>query len=69
MSLVSRVTSEPVEYLSMLAKENCCTLPYTSLRRSEAKFTAAFAPKYAPPTPPPIINTAVRIIKSVVTTI
>ena len=44
-SLVRRVTSEPVWNLSMLAKENFCTLRKTSMRRSLAKLTDAFAPK------------------------
>ena len=36
-SLVVRVTSEPVENLSMLAKEKDWILRYTALRRSRAK--------------------------------
>ncbi len=64
-SLVSRVTSDPVLNRSMLENENCCTLRYTSARKSAAKFTDAFAPKYAPPTPPTIIISADRIIPTV----
>jgi len=43
-SLVMRVTSDPAEKRSMLAKENFCTLANTSRRTSAAKFTAARAP-------------------------
>ena len=61
-SLVNRVTSEPAENLSIFANENFCTLANTSRRTSPAKLTAAFAPKYAPPTPPAIITSAVSTI-------
>ena len=61
-SFVSLVTSEPVENLSILANEKVCTFSKTSCRRSAAKLTDAFAPKYEPPTPPAIIKTAHRII-------
>ena len=44
-SLVKRVTSEPVENLSIFANEYCCTLRYTSTRISAAKLTDALAPK------------------------
>ena len=45
MSLVSRVTREPVLNSSMFAKENCCTFLNTSLRRSLVKQMAAFDEK------------------------
>ena len=45
ISLVRRVTREPVLKLSMLAKENCWTFLNTSLRRSVVKFMDAFAAK------------------------
>ena len=44
-------------------------MAYTSRRRSAAKFTAALEPNHAPPTPPPIIKRAVRIISAQVSTI
>ena len=63
-SFVSLVTSEPVENLSILANEKLCIFENTSRRTSVAKLTEAFAPKKAPPIPPAIINTAVRIISA-----
>ena len=44
-SFVRRVTREPVENLSIFAKEYFCTLAKTSFLRSAAKLTDAFAPK------------------------
>ena len=67
-SLVRRVTSEPVEKRSMLAKENLCTFANTSRRRSAAKLTAARAPKYAPPTPPSIMMTLESTISAQIST-
>ena len=65
-SLVSLVTSEPDENLSIFPNEKLCTFLNISDLRSVAKLTDAFAPKYAPPTPPAIIITAVSTISSAV---
>ena len=62
MSLVSRVTREPVEKLSMFWKENFCTFRKQSFRRSAPKLMDAFAANHAPPMPPPIMINAVRIM-------
>ena len=62
ISLVSRVTREPVEKLSMLRKENFCTCLKQSFLRSAPKLMDALAANQAPPIPPPIITRAVRII-------
>ncbi len=51
MSLVSRVTSEPVVKRSVCSWERCITRLKTSRRRSLPKFCAATVPKAAPPTP------------------
>ena len=49
----------------MLAKENDCTFAKISRLRSAEKLTEAFAPKYAPPTPPAIIKSAVTIMNAI----
>ena len=56
ISLVRRVTREPVLNPSMLANENCWTFLNTSLRRSVVKLMDAFAAKYEPRIPPVAMN-------------
>ena len=50
-SVVSRVTMEEVENLSILEKSKVCTRWYISWRRFRAKPVAAWAPKKADATP------------------
>ena len=65
-SLVTLVTSDPVENRSMLPKENPWIFRYRSLRISPAKAMLAFELKKQPPMPPPIMNRAIRIIRAAV---
>ena len=69
ISLVSRVTSEPVEKVSILVKENFCTFLKQSLRRSAPKLMDALEANHAPPIPPAIMTKAMMIMVIPVPTI